>query len=149
MLMRAVLIIIPVIMFLGFVLDSIPKEKGSNISSVERIVDGDTFYIGENKVRLIGINTPEIGEKCFLETKNKLKELILNKEVRLEIDILQTDRYDRLLRYVYVANDFVNLEMVKGGFAVAEKIKPNVKYADDFEDAEKSARESKLGCLWS
>jgi len=54
--------------------------------------------------------------------------LILNKEVRLEIDILQTDRYDRLLRYVYVANDFVNLEMVKGGFAVAEKIKPNVKF---------------------
>ena len=117
---------------------------------VTKMVDGDTLVINnQDKVRLTGINAPEYYQRCYNESTDKLKELVLNKRITLDKDISETDKYDRLLRYVFLGKEFVNLEMVKSGYAVAEEIKPNIKYSKEFQNAENFAKENKLGCLWS
>ena len=112
---------------------------------VDRIIDGDTFYLTNNEsVRLIGINTPERGEYYYLESKNKLKDLIEGKQVSLEEDEENRDAYGRLLRYAYINNTFVNLIMVQEGYARAYPYGNNLRYQNEFADAEQRARNSKL-----
>jgi micrococcal nuclease len=89
---------------------------------VERVIDGDTFVTSEKKrVRLIGIDAPELNNKYGLKSKEQLELLILGKEVTLQIDRVtdDTDIYGRLLRYVYINENDVNLTMIEGGFAKA------------------------------
>ena len=116
---------------------------------VLEVTDGDTFKLSNNqKVRLIGVNTPEKGEKYYKESTDYLKSLILNKEVILEKDISETDRFSRLLRYVYLTNrTFVNLEMVKNGHAMAKSFKPDVKYDNILREASNPINECiSVGC---
>lgn len=122
---------------------------------VTRIIDGDTFEIeGGIKVRLIGVDTPEMRNKnkiidCFAqEATQKLKELLNKKEVVLEKDISETDKYGRLLRYVYLGDEMVNRQLVKDGYARIATFPPDIKYSKLFLDDERQARESNLG-LWS
>ncbi|KKT40354.1 hypothetical protein A3K29_03080 [Candidatus Collierbacteria bacterium RIFOXYB2_FULL_46_14] len=122
---------------------------------VVRIIDGDTFEInGGIKVRLIGVDTPEMKNKnktvdCFArEASQKLGSLISGHEVRLEKDISETDKYGRLLRYVYLGDEMINDTLVKEGYAKIATFPPDVKNAGLFLSSEKFARESKLG-LWS
>ncbi len=92
---------------------------------VARIIDGDTFVAiinnTEQTVRLLCIDAPELGAQGSEEAKAFLESLILNKEVRLEKDISETDKYNRLLRYVWVnvteEEIFVNQELVHQGYA--------------------------------
>ncbi len=123
-----------------------PTPLASNV--VPEVTDGDTIKLqsGE-KVRLIGINTPESGQYYYSEAKNKLKEFVEGKTIKLEKDISNTDVHDRLLRYIYVDNLFVNLEMIKLGYAEAYKYPPDVKYANLFEEAENEAKTKGLG-IW-
>lgn len=135
---------------------SSPSATSSSLYLVTRVVDGDTIVIdtGE-KVRYIGMNTPESVDprkpvECFgKEASAKNKELVLNKKVRLEKDVSNTDKYGRLLRFVYLENGtFVNLKLVQDGYASVMTVPPNVKFSDDFLSAQKQAREAGLG-LWS
>jgi micrococcal nuclease len=119
-----------------------------NIYKVKEVIDGDTLELSDNeRVRLLGINTPEHGQYYFEEAKEVLKLLVLEKEVKIEKDITDKDIYGRLLRYVFTGNLFVNEEMVKRGFANAFTFPPDVKYADKFIEAEREARSGELG-LW-
>jgi len=114
---------------------------------VSEVIDGDTFKIGVQSIRMIGIDSPEIGEPCSLEAKEKLEEMIIGKEIRLEKDVTEKDEYGRLLRYVYVDNLFINAEMIRLGLARVEEIKPNVKYSDLFLETENKARKASR-CIW-
>jgi len=127
------------------------KTTNTNIANtniVDYIVDGDTVELrGGERVRLIGINTPEIGQPHSAEAKRKLRELIEGKEVTLEKDITDKDQYGRLLRYIWLDDLFVNLEIVRQGYANAYTYPPDVKYQDQILVAEKEARERQIG-LW-
>ena len=89
---------------------------------VVRVIDGDTFVIeGGERVRMIGINEPELKDIYGVESKNHLKTLIESKYVYL-IKGDGTDNKDyfkRLLRYVYVDSTDINLKMIEDGFASA------------------------------
>lgn len=112
------------------------------------VIDGDTIKTSANEsIRLIGINAPESGQYYYLESAKKLEDFILNKTVVLESDVSDTDLYGRLLRYVYVNGLFVNLEMVRQGFATAYEYVPDVKYSDDISAAQNEAQDSQAG-LW-
>ena len=98
---------------------------------VLRIIDGDTVeidYGGEvTDVRLIGVDTPETVhprkpvEAYGKEASNFTRNLLLGESVYLRFDGEQTDRYGRLLAYLYRAPDglFVNLEIVRQGYGHA------------------------------
>ena len=87
---------------------------------VIRIIDGDTFEIENgDKVRMIGIDAPELKDNAGLESKNHLKLLIENKYVSLIEDKKNKNKdfFGRLLRYVYIDNTDVNLKMIEDGYA--------------------------------
>jgi len=83
---------------------------------VERVIDGDTFVINKTSVRMLGINTPERGEKYYAEAKEFLSKKVLNKSVKLEFGKEKYDLYKRILAYTFT-DENVNLEIVKNGFA--------------------------------
>jgi len=135
---------------------------------VTRAVDGDTLLLENNeRVRLIGIDTPEMHDsgKLSRDTQRSgqdaaaikqlgrqsyefTKKLVEGQRVRLEFDVDKTDKYNRLLAYVYLRDGtFVNAEIVKQGYASLLTIPPNVKYADLFQKLYRQARENKRG-LW-
>ena len=124
------------------------------------MVDGDTIRVriqgAEERVRLIGIDTPETHgpgglRECFgAEATDRLEALLpQGTSVRLVRDVEARDRYDRLLAYVYRASDglFVNLAMAKEGYATTLTYPPNVAHADEFVAAVRTARQGQRG-LW-
>ena len=116
--------------------------------TVTEVIDGDTIVLlGGDRIRFIGMNTPEEGMYFYGEARDVLQIMISGKEVWLEKDISESDQYGRKLRYVYCDGIFVNLEMVKRGFANIFTYPPDVKYSEEFLEAERYARENDLG-LW-
>ncbi len=126
---------------------------------VIRVVDGDTLEVDFNgtkeKVRLIGVDTPESvhpnaeknseeGKLTSKYTKSKLE----GKEVALEFDVQERDRYGRLLAYVWFDGEMYNKHLLSIGYAKVATYPPNVKYVDDFTALQKTAREKKAG-LWA
>ncbi len=150
---------------------SIPMGESYDYTNimVKRVVDGDTLLLENGmRVRLIGIDTPEVHEsdKLFRDSKRSgedvstikklggeayqfTKNLVEGKRVSLEFDTDKYDKYNRLLAYVFLKNNgiFVNAEIVKQGYASLMTIPPNIKYADQLRQLYKEARESKRG-LW-
>lgn len=122
---------------------------------VERVIDGDTISIeGGKVVRYIGIDTPEIVDprkpvQCYAkEATARNKELVEGQIVGLEKDISETDKYNRLLRYVYKDDILINELLVKDGYAHSSSYPPDIKYQDKFRIAQQEAQQNKLG-LWS
>ena len=133
-----------------------PYEKQS--VRVIRVIDGDTIEIeGNKKVRYIGINSPEFyrdttgkktGEQCFAnESYLENKRLVEGKTIRIEKDVSETDKYGRLLRFVYIDKIFVNEYLISNGYAKIMTIKPDIKLSQQFKIDEKEAKENDRG-LW-
>ena len=119
---------------------------------VTYIVDGDTIDVlidGQTyRVRYIGIDTPEQGACYYAEAKARNRELVLDQYVRLEKDISETDRYGRLLRYVWIDGFFINADLVRTGHALVYTYPPDVAYADAFLALQQEARDAGRG-IWS
>lgn len=98
----------------------IPLVSFGQDTKVIRIIDGDTFEIENgDKVRMIGIDAPELKDNEGLESKNHLKLLIENKYVSLIKDEKNKNKdfFGRLLRYVYLEDSDINLKMIEDGYA--------------------------------
>jgi len=121
-------------------------------AKVTQVIDGDTIVIeGGYRVRYIGIDTPEVHpelEPFGMEALEANRKLVEGKRVRLERDVSETDKYDRLLRYVYVDGIFVNAELVSQGLAEAKAYPPDIKYQDYLEELEAKARQAGRG-MWA
>ena len=128
--------------------------------TVVRVVDGDTVIVraggSEESVRLIGVDTPETKHptkpvQCFGKEASAFTASVLppGTVVRLERDVEERDRYDRLLVYLYRVDDgtFINLELARQGFAGVLTIPPNVAHTSEFVAAAAEARQAGRG-LW-
>jgi micrococcal nuclease len=125
-------------------------------ATVTRVVDGDTVDIspsveGRSRVRLIGMDTPEISfgtQPYGPEASAFAKRELDGEEVRLELDVQKIDPYGRLLAYVYLPDGrMFNEKLVEEGYAQVATFPPNVKYKDRFLQAQREARTANRG-LW-
>ena len=127
---------------------SINDKVESDTVKVTRVVDGDTIIVDlngvEERVRLIGIDTPESvhpdasrnlpeGKVASEFTKSRLE----GKEVKLEFDVQERDQYGRLLAYVYIDGVMFNKTLLSEGYARIATYPPNVKYVEDFTAIQK------------
>ncbi len=139
-----------------------PGVMESN-ATIEYVVDGDTVdvLIGDQqeRVRLIGIDTPEIAHRgkpepaeCFGDEATTFTKSLLpiGTSVHLERDVVARDDYGRLLGYVYRASDgvFVNYEIVRQGYAQPLTIPPNVAFSELIVEAARDAEADQAG-LWT
>lgn len=145
------------------------KKTDYNNIAVIRTIDGDTIELADReRVRFIGIDTPEsrLNNKLRRDaTRTKrdyntiiamgkrasafTKSLVEGKKVRLEFDVEKRDKYGRLLAYVYLPDGrMLNAELLKEGYAQVYTFPPNVKYVDLFLKLQEEARENNRG-FWS
>ena len=126
------------------------SSPNGETATVVRVVDGDTINVRidgrEYSVRYVGMNTPESDEPCFAEARAANAALVEGKTVTLVKDTSETDRYDRLLRYIYVGNTFVNAELVRQGWAEVVLYQPDDAHFDEFRTLEDEARAANRGC---
>ncbi len=116
---------------------------------VRRVIDGHSFELTDGKrVRLIGIDAPEAGEACSIQSTQQLSSMIEGETIYLERDLSETDVNGRLLRYVYVNNIFVNYQLVYSGYAYATEYPPDTRYTSQLSEAEDNAQSYEKGCLW-
>ncbi|SFE00872.1 micrococcal nuclease [Thermoanaerobacter thermohydrosulfuricus] len=135
-------------------------------AKVTKVVDGDTVYVRfengrEEKVRFIGVDTPEsttkiepYGKEAVAYTKSKL----YGKDIWLELDVQERDKYGRLLTYIWLSppvkesnteikNKMFNAILLLEGYAQIMTVPPNIKYVDYFRTYQQEAREQNKG-LW-
>lgn len=126
---------------------------GATAAEVVRVVDGDTIVViqdgAEHKVRYILIDTPERGQPLYNEATKLNQLLIGGQTVFLLKDVSETDRYDRLLRYVYTQDGlFVNAEIVRQGLARVAVFPPDTSLEKEIKAAQAEAKERRLG-IWN
>ena len=132
--------------------------NAKEIIGLPRIVDGDTIHIGEYKIRLEGIDAPEMKQTCKLQylklsflsfnktyycgvkSKEKLSKKINNKKINCKIS--SRDRYKRYIATCYKNKTNLNKWMVRNGFAIAYR-----RYSNNYVPDEEFAKEKELG-LW-
>lgn len=124
--------------------------SGGDTARVSNVIDGDTIDVildGEEvRVRYVGVNTPERDETCYSEAMAANRAMVEGQTVRLVKDESETDRYGRLLRYVYVGNTFVNEQLVAQGYAEVVLYAPDERFYEDFLRFESNAARNDLGC---
>jgi micrococcal nuclease len=119
--------------------------------TVTEVVDGDTIKLDDGRtIRYIGLDAPEEGE-CFNEEAEKInRDLVLGKQVRLETDTNEMDRFGRYLAYVYLREGeeiFVNQELLKQGAGEFFLDTVNLRYQEVLIQAAEEAHKEKRG-LW-
>lgn len=130
-------------------------------ATVDHVVDGDTVSLiidgVKERVRLIGIDTPETKREnypieCFGPEATEFTQSLLpeGREVYVERDVEARDQYGRLLLYLYLVDTglFVNLEIVRQGYAQPLTIPPDVAHSAEFVAAARAAERADLG-LWA
>ncbi|MDF2721916.1 MAG: hypothetical protein K0Q59_1591 [Paenibacillus sp.] len=143
---------------LGGLFGSYPELKGRSYTTaqVKRVVDGDTFETNTGeKVRLIGMNTPEtVKPNSPVEAYGKqaseyTKKQLTGKTLVMFADAEDKDKYGRLLRYVFLEGeaDMFNERLLREGYANTMTIPPNVMFAKKFVEVEREARNKSKG-LW-
>lgn len=115
-----------------------------------RVIDGDTIVCAPDiRVRLILIDAPERSQAPWGDrARARLERLLSRGGIRLETDVQTHDRFGRLLAYVRVHGENINVRMVADGFAVLATYPPNLRYVDAVRDAQRAARSARRG-LWS
>jgi micrococcal nuclease len=133
--------------------------------TVDWVVDGDTMYVdtssGDEKVRIIGVDTPEIGyegepDDCYgAEARDFTTDALEGEQVWLSFDGECVDAYGRTLAYVSTGlseQDFFERQLLRGGWARTMSIAPNTSYQSVFEADEDKARSDDEGgwaaCGW-
>lgn len=124
------------------------REEGMVIG----IVDGDTIDVQIDnqtyRVRYIGIDTPENGDTGYWQATGENQNLVYAKQIILVKDVSETDRYDRLLRYIFIGDTFVNYELVRKGYAQASTYQPDVACSSYFSQTQNQAQSEQVG-LWA
>jgi micrococcal nuclease len=137
-----------------------PGVTSGEFEYVQRVVDGDTLLLGTGeRVRLIGVNTPEtVHPKKAVEAFGKkasafTKRMVEGRLVRLEFDPLSSrandgkDRYSRTLAYVFLQDGtHLNAEIIRQGYGFAVSSTPPLKYQNEFRRLEREAREQRQWC---
>lgn len=117
---------------------------------VNFVIDGDTIDVTMNgadyRVRYVGVNTPERDQACYRAAKDANAALVEGQAITMVADESNTDRYGRLLRYIYVGDRFVNAELVAQGYAEAVEYLPDTRHTAWFRQLEESARQANVGC---
>ncbi len=125
------------------------QAYGKTIYGKAKIIDGDTIHIGKSKIRLHGIDAPEIkqtctnnGKKwnCGLESKRFLLNLVGNDQIQCETN--GQDMYNRYIGICYKNNIDLNSQMVINGWAIAYRY-----YSLDYVKEEIIAKSKKVG-VW-
>ncbi|KAF3978177.1 MAG: thermonuclease family protein [Methylococcales symbiont of Iophon sp. n. MRB-2018] len=128
---------------------------GYTYHQVKKVYDADTVLLTNgNKVRFLGINTPEtergnkLAQAGGKEAKQWLVKILKNKKIRLEADVEKKDKYGRLLSYLFTEDkQHINLELVKRGLATVNIHPPNLKYTEQLLSAQQSAEKAGKG-IW-
>lgn len=129
----------------------IPADAGEAV--VRYVHDGDTLFLEDGrKVRLLGIDTPEIGDnlECFGDEATEALRAMLppGTSVRTFADVNPLDRFGRSLLFLFTTGGtLINLELVRQGYAEVLVIEPNVLWTAELETAERDAVAAGLG-LW-
>jgi micrococcal nuclease len=134
------------------------RPNGSATAVVVSTVDGDTIHVRvaghQEKVRLIGMDTPEVGwyggeAECYGDAAGVYtRHRLLGRTIRLRFDTGLRDVYGRLLAYVYVGRELFNLTLVRRGYATNDPVPPDTRRETAFAAAERGARVAGRG-LWS
>jgi len=121
---------------------------------VIKVIDGDTIELSDKrKVRYIGINSFEMndkrkGTKCLADKSAEANRILVeNKEVEMEKDISETDKYGRLLRYLWIDGVMINEELVNKGWAEVSTFPPDIKYLEELQSGQIIAKLNNLG-IW-
>jgi len=148
----------------GSVNSESPSSSTTEVNSekvkalVTNVVDGDTIEVNVQgkvyKLRYTGIDAPEPNSvdtytrNIALSSASKNRALVSGREVELKKDISETDKYGRLLRYVYIDELFVNAELVRLGYAQASPYPPDTKYQELFNTLQSEAKAFNRG-IWA
>jgi endonuclease YncB( thermonuclease family) len=130
-------------------------KPGYGFYNVKTVYDGDTVVLEDGrKIRLLGINTPEVQHKDKLadaggeDARAWLTNKLQHARVRLEFDSEKTDKYKRTLAHLFSdKKEHINLSLVKAGLATVSIYPPNLLYVKELLAAERKAEQDKLG-IW-